>query len=149
MNKDRRLTHVMGFDYGLRRIGVAIGQLITATASPLAPLKAKAGSPDWPDVGALLDEWQPALVVVGKPVHMDGSDSDMSKRAQKFAGRIHGRFGVEVTMADERLSSFEVKGWVKERYGPQDFGDYAVDSLAAMVIVEQWLQDNANRKMLT
>jgi putative Holliday junction resolvase len=130
----------MGFDFGLRRIGVAIGQTITGTATPLMPLNAREGTPDWQVVAALIKEWQPATAIVGEPLQMDGSDSEMTRRARKFANRIYGRFGVKVVMADERLTSFEVKGWVKERYGPQNFGDFAVDSLAAMVIVEQWLQ---------
>ena len=133
----------MGFDYGLRRIGVAVGQMITGTASPLAPLRAQSGAPDWQAVQALLMEWQPSVVVVGEPLQMDGSDSEITRRARKFARRIHGRFGLKVVMADERLTSFEVKGWVRERCGPQNFGDFAVDSLAAMVIVEQWLQSTS------
>ena len=136
------MAHVMGFDYGLRRIGVAIGQTVTGTASPLTPLVAKAGIPDWRVIGSLLSEWQPRLVVVGEPLHMDGSVSDMTLRARKFAQRIHGRFGTKVVMADERLSSFEAKGRVMERCGPQDFGEFAVDSLAALLIVEQWLRED-------
>lgn len=137
------MAHVMGFDYGLRRIGVAVGQTVTGTASPLTPLPAREGIPDWLLVGALLGDWQPKIVVVGEPLNMDGSVSEMVLRARKFARRIHGRFGIQVAMADERLSSFEAKGWVKERCGWQDFGDFAADSLAASLIVEQWLQDAA------
>jgi putative Holliday junction resolvase len=120
------LTSVLGFDFGLRRIGVAIGQTLTRTASPLAPLAAREGIPDWQAVAGLLGEWQPTVVVVGEPYNMDGGVSDMTRRARKFANRLHGRFGVKVVMADERLTSFAAKEWVKERYGPQDFGKYAV-----------------------
>ena len=134
------MTSVLGFDFGLRRIGVAVGQTVTKTGSPLATVKAKEGVPDWEVIAKLLNEWKPDLVLVGEPCNMDGSDSQMTQRARKFGNRIQGRFGMKVVMVDERLTSFEAKGQVTERYGPQDFGEFAVDSMAAVLIVEQWLQ---------
>jgi len=134
------MAMVLGFDFGLRRIGVAVGQPLTATASPLAPLAAKEGIPDWSQIAAVLDEWQPGLVVVGEPINMDGSDSELAQRARKFARRLHGRFGLKVEMADERLTSYSVKEEVKAQRGPQDFGKYSVDSEAAVLILEQWLR---------
>ncbi len=132
------MTTVLGFDFGLKRIGVASGQSITGTASPLPEISARDGVPDWNAVGALISEWSPDLVLVGEPSNMDGTDSDMARRARKFANRIHGRFGVPIAMVDERLTSFEAKQLVKERYGHQDFGRYAVDSIAASLIIEHW-----------
>ena len=111
---------------------------MTGTASPLKEVTARDGVPDWAVIGKLLEEWKPALVLVGEPANMDGSDSDMARRARKFANRIHGRFGVPIAMVDERLTSFEAKQMVKERYGAQDFGTWAVDSIAAVLIVEHW-----------
>ncbi|OZG75145.1 Holliday junction DNA helicase RuvA [Hahella sp. CCB-MM4] len=132
------MTTVLGFDFGLKRIGVASGQSITGTASPLSEIPARDGIPDWNIIGNLVAEWTPDMVLVGEPSNMDGTDSDMARRARKFANRIHGRFGVPVTMVDERLTSFEAKQMVRERYGNQDFGKYAVDSIAAVLIIEHW-----------
>ncbi len=136
------MTTVLGFDYGLKRIGVASGQSVTGTASPLPEISARDGVPDWQVVGKLLAEWQPAVVLVGEPANMDGTDSDMAKRARKFANRIHGRFGVPIAMVDERLTSFEAKQMIKERYGAKDFGVWAVDSIAAVLIVEHWFDSH-------
>jgi len=134
------VTTVLGFDYGLRRIGVATGQSVTGTASPLVEIAARDGVPDWVVIGKLLNEWKPSLVLVGEPINMDGSDSDMAKRARKFGNRIHGRFGLPTAMVDERLTSFEAKQIVKERYGAQNFGAWAVDSIAAVLIIERWFE---------
>lgn len=139
----RIVASVLGFDFGLRRIGVAVGQSITHTGSPLATIKAKEGIPDWQQIAKLLEEWKPDVVLVGKPFNMDGSESPMSRRAHKFGNRIHGRFGVKVVMVDERLTSYEVKGQITRQHGAQNFGDFAVDSFAAVLIVEQWLKQVA------
>ncbi|WP_202960786.1 Holliday junction resolvase RuvX [Marinimicrobium sp. LS-A18] len=130
---------LLGFDYGLKNIGTATGQTLTGTATPQPPLRARDGVPDWSEVEALLREWQPELVLVGLPLNMDGTESELSARARKFANRIHGRFGVAVEMVDERLSSFEAKGEVMARGGSRDYGKNPVDSIAARLIVETYL----------
>ncbi|WP_439509680.1 Holliday junction resolvase RuvX [Marinimicrobium koreense] len=130
---------LLGFDYGLKNIGAATGQTLTGTATPQPPLRARDGVPDWSEVEALLREWQPELVLVGLPLNMDGTESELSARARKFANRIHGRFGVAVEMVDERLSSFEAKGEVMARGGSRDYGKNPVDSIAARLIVETYL----------
>lgn len=129
---------VMAFDFGTRRIGVAVGQELTGTAQPAAMLQARDGIPDWDDISALVEEWRPQLFVVGLPLNMDGTESEMSLRARKFGKRLHGRYHHEVVMADERLSSFEAKGEVLARGGSRDFGTHGVDDLAAVVILESW-----------
>jgi putative Holliday junction resolvase len=135
---------VIGFDYGLKHIGVANGQTVTSTANPLAILKAQDGQPNWQQVENILKEWQPDLVIVGLPLNMDGSESDMSKRAKKFANRVHGRFGVAVTTVDERLSSYEAKRNIIQQSGRRDFGDNTVDAVAAQIIVQDWLNSHAS-----
>ncbi|NKI18478.1 Holliday junction resolvase RuvX [Spongiibacter sp. KMU-166] len=135
--------HLLAFDYGLRWIGCAVGQSLTGTASPLTALRAKDGIPRWEDIDALLREWKPDAVVVGLPLNMDGSLSDMSQRARKFGNRIHGRFGIAVYFADERLSSFEAKGALLEQGGNREFKDRGVDSLSAVLILESWFREQA------
>ncbi|MEY4590142.1 MAG: putative Holliday junction resolvase [Pseudomonadota bacterium] len=136
---------VMLFDYGLKNIGVAVGQHITQTASELPPLKARDGIPDWDAVGALFKEWQPKLLLVGLPLNMDGSESELSTRARKFANRLHGRFGLPVALADERLSTQEAKqeAWARGHQG--NYKQSPIDSIAARIILEAWLAAEAQR----
>ena len=88
----------------------------------------------------ILSEWKPDLVLVGLPLNMDDSESELSTRARKFANRLHGRFGVRVEMVDERLTSFEAKGEVMSRGGSRDYKHNPVDSIAARLILESWLE---------
>lgn len=134
---------LLAFDYGTKNIGVASGQTITSSATSLPSLKAKDGIPDWLQIEKVLHEWQPDLVLVGLPLNMDGSESELSARARKFANRLHGRFGLKVEMHDERLSSFEAKGEVMSRGGSRDYKNHPVDGIAARLILESWM---LNRK---
>lgn len=129
---------VMAFDFGLRRIGVATGQEMLGAGQPLAMIPAENGKPDWSRIEKLLTEWQPDLVLVGLPLNMDGSESDMCGRSRKFGKRIHGRFHVPVEMVDERLTSYEAKGEVMAAGGSRDFGRHGVDDRAAVLILETW-----------
>lgn len=128
---------MLAFDFGTQRIGVAVGQSVTGTASPLAALKANDGIPNWDHIATLIAEWQPQRLLVGLPLNMDGSESDISVRAKKFANRLHGRFGLQVELWDERLSSFEARGEMLAR-GMTNFKDGKVDSLSACLILEGW-----------
>ncbi len=131
---------LLAFDYGTKNIGVAAGQTITSSANSLPGLKAKDGVPDWNQIEKLINEWKPDLVLVGLPLNMDDSESELSARARKFGNRLHGRFGVKVEMVDERLSSFEAKGEVMSRGGSRDYKNNPVDSIAARLILESWLE---------
>ena len=133
---------ILAFDYGERKIGVAVGQSVTQTARPLAPLKAKSGQPQWQEIQALLDEWQPEFVVVGSPLNMDDSEQHLTRRAQKFGQRLHGRFGIQVEMMDERLSSVSAREELFEQQGFKGLQKHSVDSLAACHILESWFNDN-------
>jgi putative holliday junction resolvase len=133
---------LLAFDYGTKNIGVASGQTITRSANSQPALKAKDGIPDWTQIEKLLKDWQPDLVLVGLPLNMDETESELCTRARKFANRLHGRFGVKVEMVDERLSSFEAKGEVMSRGGSRDYKHNPVDSIAARVILESWLERN-------
>ena len=129
---------VLAFDYGTRRIGVASGQEMLGTGQPVAMIPARDGIPDWSRVEALLQEWQPDLVVVGLPLNMDDSEGEMCARARKFGNRLHGRYHVAVEMVDERLTSFEANGEVMAAGGSRDFGRHGVDDRAAVLILETW-----------
>jgi len=131
----------LAFDYGTRNIGLASGQSVTRTAVERPALKAKDGVPNWQEVEALLKEWKPDLVIVGLPLNMDDSESELAARARKFGQRLHGRFGVAVEMVDERLSSYEAKGEVMARGGSRDYGKNPVDSIAARLILESWFNE--------
>jgi putative holliday junction resolvase len=130
---------LLAFDYGTKNIGVASAQTITKTANSLAGLKAKDGIPDWNQIEKLLAEFKPDLILVGLPLNMDGSESELSTRARKFANRIQGRFGVKVEMIDERLTSFAAKGEVRNQGGSRDYKNNPVDSIAARILLEDWL----------
>ena len=132
---------VMAFDFGLRQIGVAIGNSLLDTSQPLDVLMAKDGAPRWDELQALVEEWQPDLLVVGDPINMDGTDSELSNRARRFARRLHGRLGLPVEMADERLSSFEAKQESAERGHRGDYKQEPIDSIAAGLILKTWFAD--------
>ncbi|MFZ5724330.1 MAG: Holliday junction resolvase RuvX [Pseudomonadota bacterium] len=140
-----RTGTVLGFDFGTRRIGVAVGNTLTGTARPLVVLKANDGVPDWEQVAKLVAEWQPVRLIVGLPLHMDGTESELSARARKFANRLGGRHSLPVTIIDERLSSFEARGELLRdaaaRGGGRAGQKTAVDALAAAVILETWLNE--------
>ena len=135
---------VLGFDFGLKQIGVAVAQRITATATPLKILAAKEGKPNWEELKSLIDEWQPQILIVGHPINMDGSESDMAIRAKKFANRLNGRYGIPVEMHDERLTSFEIKQTLKENNLNQNNLSKTrkdkIDALAAAEILESWFR---------
>ncbi|RAW08662.1 Holliday junction resolvase RuvX [Halomonas elongata] len=132
---------ILGFDFGTRRIGVAVGNELTRSARPLDPLPARDGIPDWTRVARLVDEWRPDLFVVGLPLNMDGTESDMSTRARKFGKRLFGRYGIPCEMADERGSTREAKAIARDAGHRGNYRDDGVDGLAAVLILEGWLAD--------
>lgn len=140
MSEPMRL--LLGFDYGTRQIGVAVGQPITGQARELCVLKAQNGVPDWSKVEALIKEWQPDAIVVGLPLNMDGTRSEMSERAEKFARRLNGRFGLPVFTHDERLTTFEAKGHRLAQGQRGGYREQPVDALAAALLLEGWLEHN-------
>lgn len=128
---------VLGFDFGTKRIGVAVGNALTGTATPLRVLPARDGVPDWGHIVALCTEWQPARLLVGLPLNMDGSESELSARARRFGKRLNGRTGLPVEMVDERLTSFAARGELQDAGNRR--GKPALDALAASLIIESWL----------
>ncbi|WP_366516914.1 Holliday junction resolvase RuvX [uncultured Alcanivorax sp.] len=127
---------ILAFDYGTQKIGVASGNSLLGTATPLKALPCKNTQPNWDDIAVLLKEWEPEALVVGLPLNMDGSESESTARAKKFAGRLKGRFGMKVWLVDERLSTREAR----ERTGIRQ-ADSRVDSMAAVIIAEGFLSE--------
>ncbi|PJG60548.1 Holliday junction resolvase RuvX [Aeromonas cavernicola] len=132
---------IMGFDYGTKSIGVAIGQQLTGTAQPLRALKANDGIPNWDEIDSLLKEWQPDLLVVGLPLNMDGSEQEMTVRARKFGNRLHGRFGKPVAFKDERLTTTDARARLFEQGGYRALAKGSVDGVSAQLIVESWMEE--------
>ena len=132
---------IMAFDFGTQKIGVAVGQSVTATAQALPEIRAKDGQPDWQEVARLIDEWQPDAFVVGVPVQMDGTEFELTQRARKFGQRLHGRFGKPWFAMDERLTSFEAREHKREQRNAGVKKGSLVDSIAASLILQSWFAE--------
>ncbi len=129
---------IMAFDFGTSSIGIAVGQLITGTAQPLLSLKAKEGIPDWTQIEKILKEWQPTKIIVGLPLNMDGTEQLVTAQARKFANRLHGRFGVQVELHDERLTTVEAKAELFYKGGFKALTKNRIDAKSAAIILESW-----------
>lgn len=130
---------ILGFDFGMKNIGIAVGQELTATANPLTAIRARDGIPDWDQIGQLLKEWQPALLVVGLPLNMDGSEQEMTAAARRFGNRLHGRFGLPVEWQDERLTTYEALDQMGIRSKMDSRQRSDIDRLSAQLILQSWL----------
>jgi putative Holliday junction resolvase len=132
---------VLGFDYGRRRIGVAVGQTITRSATPVTTLEAVAGGPDWPRLLALVAEWRPSGLVVGVPYNADRTPHDLTHEVLAFASTLGERTGLPVHTVDERLSSAEASATLREQRaaGRKRVVKSDVDAAAACVILNGWL----------
>ena len=133
----------LAFDFGTQRIGVACGQSLTATAEAVTVLRANDGIPNWDELEALIDEWQPDLFVVGLPFNLDGSESELFRRAVKFGNRLNGHFHKPIYGMDERLSSRAAleKVAVSSRGKKKNT---AIDAIAAQIILENWFAELKN-----
>lgn len=144
---DRRDLTLLAFDFGHRRIGVAVGQQITASASPLGTAANGEAGPDWRRIGGWIAEWEPDLLVVGLPYHVDGSRSAMTDDVEAFVDAL-GRFGRPVMTVDERYSSLEGKERLREARAAGRRGRIrkeTVDTAAAVLIAERWLDERRQR----
>ncbi|CAM3847291.1 Holliday junction resolvase RuvX [Pseudoalteromonas maricaloris] len=131
---------VIGFDFGTKSIGLAIGQEITATASSLGAVKANDGIPNWDDIAVFINEWQPDLLVVGLPLNMDGTNQDLTFRAKKFANRLHNHFRLPVETQDERLTTADARARLFEQGGYKNLAKGKVDGMSACIILESYFE---------
>ncbi|NVK11626.1 MAG: Holliday junction resolvase RuvX [Gammaproteobacteria bacterium] len=135
------IKSALGFDFGMKSIGLAIGQTVSGTANEIKPIKAQNGAPRWDEIERVIDEWQPDILVIGLPLNMDGSESELCRAARRFANRLHGRYGIPIVMADERLTTREAKQEASLRGRKGSYRDNPVDSIAARLILETWLSE--------
>lgn len=131
---------ILGFDFGSKSIGVAIGQEVTGTASPLAALKAKDGIPNWQQLASVFEQWCPHLAVVGLPLNMDGSNQQVTFSAKKFANRLHAKYKIQVETYDERLTTVDAKARLFEMGGFKKLEKDKIDSASACLILESWME---------
>lgn len=134
---------VLAFDFGERRIGVAVGELELGIAHPLETIDAAANDARFARIAALLQEWRPVLLVVGLPLALDGGEHQLTRLARKFAQRLHGRFGIETRLVDERLTSVEAQREARASGLNARDVDRHMDPLAAKLILEAFFNENA------
>lgn len=134
---------IVAFDFGLSRIGVAVGQQVTRSANPLETVANGAGGPDWQRIAGIVREWRPDRLIVGMPRHADGTASKMSDNVREFMSEL-ARFDLPVEEVDERYSSVEAEEILKARRAGGIGGRISkemIDSAAATLIAERWLKN--------
>jgi len=128
-----KINTVMGFDFGMRKIGIAVGQTCSNTAQPLTIIFCKDGIPNWEEIANLIEEWQPDALIVGLPLNRDNSEQPITFAAKKFARRLQARYHLPLFYADERYTSQAANSIRKK--------PVAVDDIAAAIITETWLHN--------
>ena len=128
---------LLGFDFGQKRIGVAVGQQVTGTATALCTLQSRDGRPDWDAISDLIGEWQPDTLVVGLPLHANGKESEISQAARKFARQLEGRYRLPVHTMNEYLSSQAAQELQQQNRQADKTG---IDAIAARIILQNWLE---------
>jgi putative Holliday junction resolvase len=136
----------LGFDFGNKKIGVAVGQTTTGTASPLQTIRSINQTPNWDVIGKLIQQWRPAGLVVGVSRQADGSDNPVTPRMLKFCRQLEGRYHLPVYQQDESLSTFEAKQMLFDEVGVNAAKLWEVqDQLAAQLILQTWLNDHNSK----
>lgn len=139
----RNTAIILGFDWGMKRIGVAVGNALLNQATPLKTLPARSGVPDWQLIKKLIQEWSPHACVVGVPMKLDGTNLYTTELAKKFCEALLQNFNLPVYSVDERLTTVEARQQLFEEGGYRKIQSSEVDSYAAKLIVEQWLFENS------
>ena len=131
---------ILAFDFGTKHIGVAVGQTITRTSSPLIVLNvAREGKEIWNTISSLIEEWKPDQLLVGKPLNMDGTPSEMMKKVDSFFKKLQKISSIPCELVDERLTSFEAKHLMQV-----DSKDDRIDDLAAKIFLDNWIEHHVN-----
>jgi len=136
-----KVQRIMAFDFGTQKSGVAFGQSMTGTGTPLSLIPMRDGIPDWDLLDKVVSEWQPDICLVGLPLNMDDTESELSLRARKFARRLKHRINKAVWMVDERLTTREAREDVKRVQGQRRGKAPSADSMAAVLLIESWCRE--------
>lgn len=139
----KKTGSVIAFDFGERFVGVAVGESMLGIAHPLDTIDAEANEPRFAAIAALLNEWSPALIVIGLPLAVDGSEREMSRRARRFGRQLEGRFRLPVVFVDERLSSTEAAAMLRDQGRSARADKNLNHPVAAQVILQAYFDDNA------
>lgn len=126
---------ILAFDFGTKNIGVAVGQTSTFTSSPLQVISSKDNKVNWNEIIILLDEWKPELIIVGKPLNMDGTDSEIMKEVDRFFLKLKNIYDAKYEYIDERLTTFEARQILEDR-------NSLVDASAAKILIDNWFEQN-------
>ena len=132
---------IIAFDYGDKKIGVAVGQTSTNTSSPLQIIFNKDNKTNWISISSLLDEWKPDLILLGKPLNMDGSDSEIMKKVDKFYKKLKSIYDADIEFVDERLTTFEAREILKDEKHDN------VDANAAKILIDNWFDINRDKSI--
>ena len=136
---------LLGFDFGTKSIGVAVGQTVTKSAKPLTVIKVKDDNLDWSKFAQLIGEWKPDVLIVGLPLNMDGSEQAITQVVKQFANDLQQKFNLPVHLVDERLTTVEARAKLfEEQGGYRALQKPAIDAMAAQLILESWMQQNHN-----
>jgi putative Holliday junction resolvase len=133
-------TTVLAFDFGEKRIGVAVGDTSVRIAHPLTMITAEDNAARFAAIAALIDEWRPGRCVVGLPMHADGTEHEVSRLARRFAQRLEGRFRLPVSLVDERLTSRAAESRLAQSGVRADKMRHVLDAAAAREILEAWFE---------
>ncbi len=136
-----QIQRIIAFDFGTQKTGVAFGQSMTGTGTPLSLIPMKDGIPDWILLDKVLAEWQPDVCLVGLPLNMDDSESELCARARKFARRVKHRLNKPVWMVDERLTTREAREDVRRVSSQRKGKAPSADSMAAVLLIESWFRE--------
>ena len=129
---------IMAFDFGTQKMGMAVGQSLIESASPLALFPMKDGIPNWDELLKIVQQYQPTLFLVGLPLNMDDSESDLSARSRKFARRLRHQTNIETLMVDERLTTREARDELDQYHAQGRAKKLAADSIAAALLISSW-----------
>jgi putative holliday junction resolvase len=133
---------LLGFDFGTKRIGIAVGQTVTQTARPLDTISAKDGEPNWQSIEKLIKKWLPDALVVGIPLNMDGTEQRITSAARNFAKQLYERYSLPVYEMDERLTTKDARERLFNEGGFKALQDGQVDRIAAQLILQNWFAAN-------
>lgn len=134
---------VLAFDFGEKRIGVAVGESLLGIAHPLQTISAESNDARFEVIATLIAEWRPGQLVVGLPAHLDGTEHELSRLCRKFAQRLHGRFNLPVALIDERLSSAEASQSLKQAGIAGRRQKPVLDQVAAQTILQSYFDHHA------